>query len=54
MNFTAAEILPLPRGEGMKGRVSVINITIHPHPNPPPLMGRELFGNHDAEDRRIL
>jgi hypothetical protein len=47
-------ISPLPRGEGMKGRVSKIIITKHPHPNPPPSMGRELFGNPDAELRRIL
>jgi len=47
-------ISPLPRGEGMQGRVSVINITKHPHPNPPPSMGRELFGNPDAEHRGIL
>ena len=26
----------------------------HPHPNPPPSMGRELFGNPDAEHRGIL
>jgi len=47
-------ISPLPRGEGMKGRVSKIIITKHPHPNPPPSMGRELFGNPDAEHRGIL
>ena len=45
---------PFPRGEGMKGRVSKIIITKHPHPNPPPSMGRELFGNPDAEHRGIL
>jgi len=38
----------------MKGRVSKIIITKHPHPNPPPSMGRELFGNPDAEHRGIL
>jgi len=54
-------ISPLPRGsttrrgeEGIKGRVSKIIITKHPHPNPPPSMGRELFGNPDAEHRGIL
>jgi hypothetical protein len=35
-------ISPLPRGEGMKGRVSKIIITKHPHPNPPPSMGRRI------------
>jgi len=34
--------------------VSKIIITKHPHPNPPPSMGRELFGNPDAEHRGIL
>jgi radical SAM superfamily enzyme YgiQ (UPF0313 family) len=33
---------PLPRGEGMKGRVAKIIITKHPHPNPPPSMGRRI------------
>jgi len=47
-------ISPLPRGEGMKGRVSKIIITKHPHPDPPPSRGRELFGNPDAEHRGIL
>jgi hypothetical protein len=47
-------INPLPPGEGKKGRVSKIIITKHPHPNPPPSMGRELFGNPDAEHRGIL
>ena len=47
-------ISPLPRGEGMKGRVLKIIITKHPHPNPPPSMGRELFGNPDAKHRGIL
>jgi len=37
----------------MKGRVKIIIIK-HPHPNPPPSMGRELFGNPDAEHRGIL
>jgi len=38
----------------MKGRVSKIIITKHPHPNPPPSMGRGLFGNPDAEHRGNL
>jgi len=47
-------ISPLPRGEGMKGRVLGIIITKHPHPNPPPSMGRKLFWNPKAELRGIL
>jgi hypothetical protein len=38
----------------MKGRVSKIIITNHPHPNPPPSMGREFFGNVDENYRGML
>jgi hypothetical protein len=37
-------------GEG----VGNIFIAKHPHPNPPPSMGRELFEDHDEEHRLIL
>jgi hypothetical protein len=32
---------PLPWWEGIKGRG--INISCHPHPDPPPSMGREMI-----------
>jgi len=34
----------------MKGRVLIKIFTKHPHPNPPPSMGRELF-NHFKKGR---
>jgi len=51
---TKYPLSPLPRGEGMKGRVSKIIITKHPHPNPPPSSGREIFGKPAAEHQAIL